>query len=132
MPAYRVCWEIDDQTADSPEAAARIAWELMRRSESTANVFKVFDEDGEEHIIDLQEIDEDRATNEIAEKTCRAAGWEHGGDQDGFIFHKPTWGSWKAAASWEGTDQAPDGEGDRPKTYRNWQECYDAEFAAEG
>lgn len=38
------------------------------------------------------------------EQAARAAGWQHGGDGGGFWFHEETWGSWKAAASWEGTD----------------------------
>lgn len=41
------------------------------------------------------------------EAAARAAGWEHGGDFDGFWFHKETWGSWKAAVSWAGTDNEP-------------------------
>lgn len=58
------------------------------------------------------------------EIACRAAGWEHGGDGDGFIFHMPTWGSWKAAASWEGTHNEPSGPDAKPATYSTWADCY--------
>lgn len=61
------------------------------------------------------------------ETAARAAGWVHGGDCDGFIFHKPTWGNWKSAASWAGTDQQPDGEDDKPATYDSWRECCECE-----
>lgn len=39
------------------------------------------------------------------------AGWVHGGDGSGFWFHEETWGDWKAAASWSGTDQEPEEHG---------------------
>jgi hypothetical protein len=58
------------------------------------------------------------------ETAARALGWEHGGDCGGFIYHKPTWGNWKAAASWSGTNQEPDGQ---PAIYDTWQECCDGE-----
>ncbi|MCW5697351.1 MAG: hypothetical protein KIS96_11550 [Bauldia sp.] len=63
------------------------------------------------------------------ELAARAAGWTHGGDNDGFIFHAATWsGSWKAAASWSGEDgHEPDGAEDHPATYGTWEECCEAE-----
>lgn len=57
MASYLVTWEIDAE-ADSPEAAARWAWETMRKPGSTANVFTVTEESGEQHKVDLQEIEE--------------------------------------------------------------------------
>jgi hypothetical protein len=51
-------------------------------------------------------------------------GWERGGDCGGFIYHRPTWGSWKAAASWSGDpEQEPSGPHDRPATYDTWEAC---------
>ena len=37
---YLVTWQIDVE-ADGPDAAARQAWEAMRRPDSIANVFTV-------------------------------------------------------------------------------------------
>lgn len=56
-------------------------------------------------------------------------GWIHGGDCPGFWFHNETWGSWKAAASWAGTNQAPEGDGDHPAIYDTLEALWDAEFA---
>lgn len=61
------------------------------------------------------------------EAAARAAGWTHGGDGDGFIFHEPTWGHWKSAASWSGTNQEPNGKDDKPNIYDNWKECCEGE-----
>jgi hypothetical protein len=61
VPDYRLEWRID-LTADNPEDAAREAWRLMRIPDSTANVFHVFDETGQDTQIDLTEIDEERET----------------------------------------------------------------------
>jgi hypothetical protein len=61
------------------------------------------------------------------EQAARAAGWQHGGDCGGFIYHHPTWGSWKAAASWSGDEQEPADENDCPSLYDTWQECCEAE-----
>lgn len=61
------------------------------------------------------------------EAIARAHGWERGGDGDGFIFHKETWGIWKAASSWAGSDQEPSGENDRPALYSTWKECCESE-----
>lgn len=44
-------------------------------------------------------------------RAAKKAGWVHGGDAGGFWFHLETWGSWKAAASWVGTDQEPPKKG---------------------
>lgn len=51
------------------------------------------------------------------EEKVRAKGWKFGGDAPGFWFHEPTWGSWKAAASWEHSDNEPRGRKARPRTY---------------
>lgn len=57
----------------------------------------------------------------LYERAARAQGWERGGDNGGIVFHMPTWGSWKAAASWSGEDgKEPAG---KPTIYSNWREC---------
>lgn len=59
---------------------------------------------------------------------ANALGWEQGGDNGGFIFHKLTWGSWKAAASWSGNeDQEPNGKNDHPAIYDTWEDCCNGE-----
>lgn len=55
---YTVIWEIDAEGFDTPEEAARWAWEQMRRSDSTANVFQVIAKDGTDTKVDLQEVEE--------------------------------------------------------------------------
>lgn len=65
MPRYLVTWEIDE-FEDTPELAARAAWRHMRNPDSTANVFTVIDENGEQTKVDLQEIDEDREVEGLA------------------------------------------------------------------
>ncbi|MBD9544300.1 hypothetical protein IB276_33175 [Ensifer sp. ENS04] len=50
MTQYRVKWEIDVD-ADSPEAAAREAHRLVRKPDTTANVYQVGDQ-----MIDLNEV----------------------------------------------------------------------------
>lgn len=56
------------------------------------------------------------------------AGWcRHNEPGSLVIYHGPTWGSWKAAVSWAGTDQEPAGEFDRPTLYVTWQECCENE-----
>lgn len=60
MPDFLCTWSIDI-TADTPEAAARQAWKLMRGHGSTANVFDVFDGVSEPVHIDLTELDEAKA-----------------------------------------------------------------------
>jgi hypothetical protein len=57
------------------------------------------------------------------EALCRAAGWDKGGD---IIFHMPTWGSWKAAASWAGENN-PDQPDSKPLTYDTWEACFQEE-----
>lgn len=66
MPGYRVEWSIDIDIASSPEDAARQAFAHMQRSGTTANFFHVYpeDSDGEAIPVDLQEIDEERASGE--------------------------------------------------------------------
>jgi len=54
------------------------------------------------------------------------SGWASGGEWE-MIYHVPTWGSWKAALSWAGSDQEPNGEHDRPATYDSWKECCEGE-----
>lgn len=51
---YLVTWEIDIY-ADSPQEAAEKAWDHMRASDSTANVFNVIDKDGGKTTVDLEE-----------------------------------------------------------------------------
>lgn len=59
---------------------------------------------------------------------AQRAGWVHGGDAGGFIYHGPTWGSWKAAASWAGDpENEPNGEFDHPDIYNTWRECCELE-----
>ncbi|MDG4874169.1 hypothetical protein P9273_03530 [Mesorhizobium sp. WSM4935] len=58
MARYLVTWAIDYEDDGDPEAAARWAWDIMRKPESTANVFTVIDEAGNQTKVDLQEIDE--------------------------------------------------------------------------
>lgn len=41
------------------------------------------------------------------EEAAHAAGWKHGGDCGGFWYDHTHYGSWKAAASWEGEDDNP-------------------------
>jgi hypothetical protein len=50
---YLVTWEIDIR-ADGPKAAACAAFELMQRP-TTATVFTVTDEQGEQVQVDLEE-----------------------------------------------------------------------------
>lgn len=61
---YVVEWSID-VVAESPQAAAAQAWELLRAPHSTANVFDVIPADGsgEAVRVDLQELIEEEATN---------------------------------------------------------------------
>jgi hypothetical protein len=58
MARYLVTWEIDYEGTGDPEAAARWAWEILRKPHSTANVFTMVDESGNETKIDLTEIDQ--------------------------------------------------------------------------
>lgn len=58
MPDYRVTWEIDIN-ADSPQEAAKQAWEHMQRPDSTANVFDVVDSKGNTTRVDLLELEEE-------------------------------------------------------------------------
>lgn len=51
---YRVVWEIDI-FAQTPKEAAEKAWSHMRHPGSTANVFEVFDQDGNKTHVDLLE-----------------------------------------------------------------------------
>jgi hypothetical protein len=65
MARYLVTWEIDYEGDGDPEAAARWAWDILRKPQSTANVFTMVDEDGNETKIDLAELDEERRERAI-------------------------------------------------------------------
>lgn len=66
MSRYLVTWEIDYEGEGDPEAAARWAWDVLRKPHSTASVFTMVDEAGNETKVDLAEIDEQRLENTIA------------------------------------------------------------------
>jgi hypothetical protein len=59
MPRYLVSWEIDID-ADTPAEAARLAHEMVRRPDTTANVYRVIEHDslGDFVTIDLMENSE--------------------------------------------------------------------------
>lgn len=61
---YVVEWAIE-VVADSPEAAAKAAWDMMRDPDSTANVFDVIEADGsgEAVQVDLQDELEEEGTD---------------------------------------------------------------------
>ena len=59
MAEYYIEWRIELE-ADSPEEAARAALKIQRDPESIATVFHVIAEGGEDTVVDLTEIDEDR------------------------------------------------------------------------
>lgn len=65
MARYLVTWEIDYEGEGDPEAAARWAWDILRTPHSTANVFTMVDEAGNETKIDLAEIDEAQLENTV-------------------------------------------------------------------
>lgn len=52
---FAVEWQID-AVGQTPFQAAWEAWMAMRGKDSMANVFDVFDESGETHRVDLQEL----------------------------------------------------------------------------
>lgn len=56
--SYSVTWQIDVD-ADNPTDAAKQAYALMHAPGSTANVFSVWDSDGEETVVDLEEINQE-------------------------------------------------------------------------
>lgn len=59
MPRYLATWEIDIE-ADTAHDAARQAHEIVRRPDTTATVYNVyeFDGDGDGNVIDLSEDDD--------------------------------------------------------------------------
>ncbi|THK33457.1 hypothetical protein EHS39_36215 [Ensifer sp. MPMI2T] len=58
MASYFVTWEIDVFDAASPEEAARIAHEMVRRPDTTATVYKVIEHDAADAVtVDLSELD---------------------------------------------------------------------------
>ena len=65
MTRYLVTWEIDYEGDGDPEAAARWAWDVLRKPHSTASVFTMVDEAGNETKVDLAEIDEQRLESAI-------------------------------------------------------------------
>jgi hypothetical protein len=54
MAEYLVTWTIEVD-ADSPEAAARLAQVIQRSPQSLATFFKVEDESGGTHEVDLED-----------------------------------------------------------------------------
>lgn len=58
MPTYNVTWEIDID-ADTPEEAAREARRYQREG-TWVGVFNVFDERGDGHHVDLDELDQEK------------------------------------------------------------------------
>jgi hypothetical protein len=60
MPEYYLEWRIEIE-AESPEEAARKALKIQRDPESIATMFHVIADNGEDTVIDLTEIDADRA-----------------------------------------------------------------------
>ena len=64
-----------DQDAESPEQAALQAWNAVRRPDSMANVFTVFEEGPYEPIkVDLQEVFEQEASQPIEEGKVKLGG----------------------------------------------------------
>lgn len=55
---FHVVWEIDIH-ADTPREAAEQAFAVMQRSGTLANYFEVFDQDGVQTDIDLDEDGEE-------------------------------------------------------------------------
>lgn len=66
--SYFVQWEIEIN-ANSPLDAAYKAWEIIRAEKSLANVFTVYDENGESFVIDLQEQIFDKQTDHLVNET---------------------------------------------------------------
>lgn len=61
MPGYLVTWEIDIFDAASPSDAARKAFDIVRKSNTTATVFHVIEHDddsGESVTVDVLEEDD--------------------------------------------------------------------------
>lgn len=58
MPQFKLEWTIDID-ADTPREAAEKALEIQRRAGSSAVVFNVIDENGEQGRVDLDEDDDD-------------------------------------------------------------------------
>ncbi|WP_454287219.1 hypothetical protein [Rhizobium arsenicireducens] len=54
MTEYLVTWEINT-SADTPQAAAAEAHRLVRKPNTTATVYKVFDGEGDVTTVDLSE-----------------------------------------------------------------------------
>jgi len=54
---YKVIWEIE-VSASTPRKAAEEALAIQRDAFSTATVFSVIDSDGNETLVDLENLDE--------------------------------------------------------------------------
>lgn len=74
MPRYHATWEIDIEDTDNPVEAAREAFAIMQKTDTTANVFTIHDENGNAFKVDLESID-----NGDDCRTCGAS-YEDGGD----------------------------------------------------
>ncbi|QIT55026.1 hypothetical protein HC341_07230 [Aquisalimonas sp. 2447] len=72
MPRYFLTWEIDTDGGTPVEAAGH-AFRHMRRIDSHACVFSVFDEQGEETRVDFLELDEDGVIDLTDADPARAA-----------------------------------------------------------
>ena len=58
MASYSVTWEIEIE-ADSPREAAETARALQRDPDAWCGVFKVWDEHGIDHAVDLDDNEEE-------------------------------------------------------------------------
>lgn len=66
----RVTWQIDLDT-ETPEAAAREAFRIMRKPDTTATVFQVCDAAGGVSVVDLmEETDGEKHTDQPAERAA--------------------------------------------------------------
>ncbi len=103
MATYKVTWDIEID-ADSPREAAEQALKFQRDPNSTATVFSVFDEEGNQTQIDLleQPLKTETNTRAMEKKVLRAAhkslkrrnlsaDFEHG---QWWITHRPTGAQW--------------------------------------
>jgi hypothetical protein len=114
----------DDKARLNMMAAAPVGFAALARAESFISGFE--GDEMQEGIADL--LKEIRGALEAAgeraapvetdpyEIAARAAGWDHGGDFDGFWFDGKEFGSWKEAAS-----------ADEAATYATAQEVCEAE-----
>lgn len=103
MPEFYIEWRIEID-AETEEAAAKRAYEIMLDPTSTATVFHVY-ANGEHQAateIDVALQDDETALDiptAAYERAAAAHGWDHGGDCGGFWYNAREFESWKAAAS---------------------------------